>query len=285
MFEWITWENPVAIWWIALSTAGVFNILLWTWTKVYKYRTHSVRNFSKLWNLNENIIWFSALYTFVCAFRSWLPRADVQRICLWDTWFSSVMLGRTIATVAELAFVAQWMIVLKFYGKETNSPITKIIAISILPIITVAEICSWYAVVRTHYIGNVIEESLWAVTYALIGIAICFLVPKLKGALKLAATFAIVGCCLYVAFMVLVDVPMYIERWQADIASQKEYLNLWTGLVDLNTRWHVTYSIDDWKTEIPWQTLYFTFAVLVSIALCYVPLSTSTASRYLKQKN
>ena len=46
---------------------------------------------------------FCAGYVFGCAFRSFLPRADVQRICLFDTWLSSVFVGRTVATVAELA--------------------------------------------------------------------------------------------------------------------------------------------------------------------------------------
>ena len=198
MFNWITWENPVAIWWVALSTAGVFNILLWTWTKVYKFRGLPIASLKEHWNRPENIVWFSALYTFVCAFRSWLPRADVQRIYLWDTWFSSVTVGRTIATVAELAFVIQWMIVIKFYGTETKTSLEIFIAKLIVPLIVIAEICSWYAVIRTHYIGNVIEESLWAVTYAFIGIALIPLIKKLAGALKLSAVFASFGCALYV---------------------------------------------------------------------------------------
>jgi hypothetical protein len=35
-------------------------------------------------------------YVFGCAFRSILPRADVQRICLFDTWLSSVVVGRSV---------------------------------------------------------------------------------------------------------------------------------------------------------------------------------------------
>ncbi len=46
---------------------------------------------------------FCAAYVFGCAFRSLLPRADVQRICLFDTWLSSVMVGRSVATVAEVS--------------------------------------------------------------------------------------------------------------------------------------------------------------------------------------
>ncbi len=53
-----------------------------------------------------------AAYVFGCAFRSFLPRADVQRICLFDHWTSSVAVGRSVATIAEVCFVAQWAIML-----------------------------------------------------------------------------------------------------------------------------------------------------------------------------
>jgi len=72
--------------------------------------------------------------------------------------------------------------------------------------------------------------------------------------------------------MVSVDVPMYLKRLWIDIETQKPLWGLFDGLRDLNTRWVVTHDIAEWKTEIPWQTLYFTVAVLVSIGLCYVPL-------------
>ncbi len=281
MFDWLSWENPVSIWWILLSSAGVVNIAIWFWTRSYAFKDVESKNLSKMWNDRQNIIWFSGIYVFVCAFRSFLPRADVQRICLYDTWFSSVMVGRTVATVAELAFVIQWMIVLKFLATETQSRTALVISQIIVPVIFVAELFSWYAVITTHYLGNAVEESLWAVTYSLILVALVQLWPKLKNALKLAAGFSIFGCILYVLFMVTVDVPMYVNRMLADQTANKIYLGFWEGIQDLNTRWVVTYSIQDWKTEIPWQTLYFTIAVLVSVALCYVPLTRERLKKYL----
>ena len=50
----------------------------------------------------EVMLLLCAAYVFGCAFRSFLPRADVQRICLFDTFWSSVVVGRTVATVAEM---------------------------------------------------------------------------------------------------------------------------------------------------------------------------------------
>ena len=50
----------------------------------------------------------SAFYVFGCAFRSALPVFDVPRITLFNTWLSSVAVGRSVATIAEVCFVAQW---------------------------------------------------------------------------------------------------------------------------------------------------------------------------------
>ncbi len=281
MFAWITWENPVAIWWLILSSIALVNIVFMSWTWIYRYKHTTTNHLHKLWHHHENIIYFCAIYVVVCAFRSVMPRADVQRICLFDTWFSSVFVGRSVATIAELSFIIQWSIVLGFLGREIKSKLVQNISILILILISMAECFSWYAVIRTHYLGNSIEESLWGVSYSLITIAIICLLPKLKGSLKLAGIFSVIGCILYVAFMATVDVPMYIHRLIADNAANKPLLNLASGLLDLNTRWVVTHHIKDWKTEIPWQTLYFTFAVWVSIALCYVPLKSEKIKKYL----
>ncbi len=64
----------------------------------------------------ELMLLLCAAYVFGCAFRSFLPRADVQRICLFDTWLSSVVVGRSVATVAEICFAAQWAIILYQLG-------------------------------------------------------------------------------------------------------------------------------------------------------------------------
>lgn len=262
-FQWITFANPVAIWWCFLTSISIVNILFWGWTWNY-FRSSTSR-------IQCLLIYSSALYVFGCAFRSFLPRADVQRIVLFDTWFSSVLVGRSVATIAELAFVFQWALVLNLVAKSTNSKMVEKISLAIVPTIFLAECFSWFAVITTNYLGNTIEESLWTVTYTLIGISLVLLVPRLKGALKWAAVIAVVGTFAYVVFMSTVDVPMYFHRWQADLASGKEFLGLITGLSDLNARWVLTHDIAAWRDEIPWMSLYFSFAVWTSLALCYVP--------------
>src|SRR5262249_15867847 len=39
----------------------------------------------------------SGVFVAVCAFRSIVPRVDLERQCLWNTPLSSIFLGRTVA--------------------------------------------------------------------------------------------------------------------------------------------------------------------------------------------
>ena len=149
--------------------------------------------------------------------------------------------------------------------------------------IVFAEVCSWYAVITTNYIGNAIEESTWAFTYTLIGVALALLYPKLTGPMKYVTGLSVFGCVLYVAFMVTVDVPMYVNRLMQDIESGKPYLGFVDGFRDLNTRWHVTHDIQEWRSEIPWKSLYFSVAVWVSLALCYVPLTPGRLQKHFRK--
>src|ERR1700676_3602327 len=190
------------------------------------------------------------------------------------------MVGRSIATVAELCFAAQWAIVLYTLGRVANSDTAKNIAKAVVPIIVVAEIFSWSAVITTNYLGNVLENSLWTITFLLIGIALSRLVPRFRGPARFAIAAAAAGIAAYVVFMATVDVPMYFGRWQADLASGKDYLGLFAGLHDVATRWIVNHDIAPWRDEITWMSLYFSMAVWGSLALAGFGLVKHLLPRY-----
>ncbi len=263
-----------------MATVSSINICFWIWTWQYLKRKKSNQ-----FQSSQIVVWLSLVYVFVCAFRSFLPRADVQRICLFDTWFSNVLVGRSLATLAELCFVAQWAIVLNQLSKLTGLSKIEKISKLIIPLIFIAECFSWYAVIRMHYLGNTFEESLWAITYILIAAALIMLLPKAKGAFQYAILFSIVGTLLYVAFMLTVDVPMYFARWQAGAESGQRLFGFSEGLNNLNSRWIVTHEIEQWKTEIPWMSLYFSVAVWTSLALCYVNFSKDQLTKYLNSNS
>ncbi len=209
-----------------------------------------------------------AASVFGCAFRSFLPRADVQRICLFDTWLSSVVIGRSVATAAEICFAAQWAIILHQLGTMTGADTTLNAAWVIVPLILIAECFSWYAVLTTNYFGNAIENSIWAFAFFGVGIGICRLLPEFDGPVRVVLAIATIGITGYLAFLMTVDVPMYLGRWRAEIADGSKLLRPFEGLRDASTRRVVTHDLAEWKDEITWMSLYFSMAVWASLALC-----------------
>ena len=268
------WSKPVLIWWFCLSLVALFNIILW----FISYKL--LKNFHK----NKVLVFLSGLYVFGCAFRSFLPRADVQRLCIFDTWFSNVLLGRSVATMAELAFIVQWAIVLNFLSRSSHSKKIQFVSYCIVPLIIVAECFSWYAVITTNYLGNTVEESLWALTYLIIGLSLLNLLKSFHS-LRMIMTIAAIGCFLYFLFMISIDVPMYFNRWQADLIEQKPLMNFAQGINDLNTRWVVSHSTEEWRQEMPWMSLYFSVAVWVSIGLSWFPKLLSDINRQSDEKS
>jgi hypothetical protein len=262
---WLTWSNPVAVWWIFLITVSAVNVLLWFQLRAFLARWASIARTGML--AAEPLALLSAAYVFGCAFRSIFPRADVERICLFDTWLSSILIGRSVATIAELCFAIQWAIVLHELGRIAHSDTAKNIAKLIVPLIVVAECCSWYAVITTDFLGNILENSCWTVTFVLIAIALVRLLFSFRGVVRWGIAAMAAGVAAYVVFMSTIDVPMYVARWQAASADGSQPLGLAAGLYDVATHWVVTHNIARWNQEIPWMSLYFSVAVWTSLAL------------------
>ena len=72
---------------------------------------------------------------------------------------------------------------------------------------------------------------------------------------------------------------MYVSRWLEDTANGREYLSLAQGLDDVWSRRVVTFAWEEWRTEIPWMSLYFSVGVWCSIALVHAtPLEPTRKS-------
>jgi hypothetical protein len=137
---WLAWSNPLAIWWsfLILVSAGNLVLLLALHSRYRRAGSSRRRDVPAL----DPLFLLCAAYVIGCAFRSILPRADVQRICLFDTWLSSVFIGRSVATVAEMCFIIQWAIVLRTFARVAQADTASNIAKVIVPVIAAAEACS-----------------------------------------------------------------------------------------------------------------------------------------------
>jgi hypothetical protein len=262
-------RSPAVAWWhTSLRAIAVLNVALWSLSAVAVTREDA-------WvHLEPDVCYLqlllSAVYVAGCAFRSVLPVIDIPRLVLIDSRLSSVLVGRSIATVAELCFAAQWALLLHHTALLGRSPFAQAVSFAVVPLIVLAEGCSWYAVLTTEQRAHVAENSLWGLSAALAVAGVLVIGPQ-----QLAALYppVIAGGAAYVAFIFVYDVPMYWSRWLVDQANGRKYLSVADGLVDVCRRWTVSYRWEDWRHEVPWMSLYFTFGVWSSIWLVYASLA------------
>jgi hypothetical protein len=258
--------NKVEMWWYVLCVVSVLNIGAWFLS--YRFLRQNIhRNVPEIIDGRITIAWLSLVYVLVCAFRSFLPRIDIERIVLVDHWLSSVLIGRTLTTFAEIFFIAQCALLLREAGRISDSRFVVLVSMVLIPVIIIAEGFSWYASLTTHYLASVFEESLWALSGFLFLTGLVSLWPNANRAERLSLTMFILLASCFLAFMIIVDVPMYWERYLLDAEAGKNYLSLGQGLQDLSSNYRVSFDLSEWRNEIPWMTLYFTVAVWVSIYL------------------
>src|SRR3974377_2303082 len=99
MSLWRARSNPLAWWGGLLTLASTANIALWLclYREFYEHPTAGIARTSDI----GLMLLLCAAYVFGCAFRSVLPRADVQRICLFDTWFSAWFVGARVGPAPQ----------------------------------------------------------------------------------------------------------------------------------------------------------------------------------------
>jgi hypothetical protein len=254
-------------WWTLLRAVSAFNVLAWLLAAAWLWDRARTRGEASLWPSWRWQLLLSAGYVAGCAWRSLLPVYDVPRLVLVDSWWSSVLVGRSVATFAELCFAAQWALILRDTGRAAGSRFAVTTSRVVLPAIAMAEVGSWYSVLTTSNLGHVIEESLWGLTAALLLAGVVALWPRVERAMRPPLAFWGVAATVYVGYMFGVDVPMYWSRWLADEMYGRDYLDLAQGLADVSTSWVVSHRWDDWKSEVTWMSLYFSAAVWMSIGL------------------
>lgn len=265
-------SHAVVRWHSLLRAVAVLNLALWSLSAIAVTRgpAGSPNEADGIAHLQ---LLLSAAYVLGCAFRSLFPVYDIPRIVLVDSRLSSVVVGRSVATVAEVCFAAQWALLLHNTAALSHNSFAEAISLVIVPFIVIAEVCSWHAVLTTAQRGHVVENSLWGLSAAA-GIAGLLMIgPRRLAALYPPMIAWCIGGAAYVAFIFFLDVPMYWSRWLADQASGRRYLSISEGMVDVCRRWAVSYRWGDWKDEVLWMSLYFSVGVWSSISLVYASIA------------
>ena len=249
-------DPKLTVWLVSLAALAAFNVGAWIWIARYT----SLRT-----PYAEVQLLLSGIYVAVCGFRSLFPRVDLERVCLWDTWLSAILLGRTAATIAELCFALQCALFVGRLSELTGMPLLQVAGHVFVPLAIIAEVVCWYAVLSLNHIGHVIEESLWALMMLILSVAVGTAALAVEGPLR---SMLIAGFLVYAVgawLTINCDVRMYVRRWRAPADGAR--LTLATGLRDSQRRRLPTLAWDVWREEVPWMTLYFSIGVWTSLAM------------------
>lgn len=246
-------------WWRLLSLVSAANVLGWAliaWLLRDSASHYVARQLA-----------LSGIFVAVCAFRSAFPRVDLERRCLVDTPLSSIFLGRSVATVAELAFATQCALLVERLAALSGHPLVRLIGLCIVPIVFLAQLACWYAVVSLNHIGHAIEELLWAAMLVLLaaGLGLAWM----AGASATLDAVGIAACAGALVVMLAVDVPMYLERWRTSRRQRVRFLPLAEGVRDSWQRRQLANSWSEWRPEVPWMSLYFTAGVWLSLGFVF----------------
>jgi hypothetical protein len=240
---------------------AVVNLCVWIWALI----VHSeMQNFS----FAQPIL--SGLYVAVCAFRSFYPRIDLERYCLFDTPLSSIVLGRSLATIAEICFSLQCALLIYDLGIYLESLLITNIAWSLVPIIVLAQISCWYGALTLNHFWHGVEELLWTVMIALAAACLIIGFILLTGPLKIVMGLGILSCIAAAYIMVFVDIPMYFSRTRDHVDKGRRFLRLDEGIRDAASRRVQTADWAIWKQEVVWISTYFTFGVWLSIGMIFI---------------
>jgi len=90
------------------------------------------------------------LFTAINLYQAVLPRNDAARICMYDSPLSTPLLGRSLATIGEVAFAEQ-------LERYTNVP-------GIIETTLVANWLCWLGCLTGWQVYHVFEKALWMIT-------------------------------------------------------------------------------------------------------------------------
>jgi hypothetical protein len=153
---------PVLIWWGCLSAVAALNcgVLLRSARSSLSSNRHCLPPWLR--SIRDRQYAMSSTYVYGCAYRSILPCHHTLRRVLVRSIASTGLVGRAVATIAELGVAEQASLLLREIGIATDDGTTIATSRVIVPILLVAEISSWYACATTNYVGSIVEEGLWA---------------------------------------------------------------------------------------------------------------------------
>ncbi|GMH88334.1 hypothetical protein TL16_g11128 [Triparma laevis f. inornata] len=278
-------DTPTAIWYGLLCLITALNIVF-TY-KTYKNQKWSTTNTST-YAYQSNLFYLSLPFIFECGYRSVLPRVDIPRLCFFDCWPNMILFGRLSAFIGEWCWMLQISLVLQKVLEElqTINPkssscdsvgVAARIAKLIPYMCLLAECFGTTGPVTSNNLWCIFEASTWTTMYILTTFCAYTLrsnlsnLPESNSTVSRFANVLMIAGFIYIPYMVFINIPLYVQRYQEDTANGVTYLTFEQGLPDIAACHSASQVWEDWKDDAGWMVGYFGPAVWSSIWLMNAP--------------
>ncbi|GMI43156.1 hypothetical protein TrCOL_g12189 [Triparma columacea] len=278
-------ETETAVWYGLLCVFAAFNVVLTIREyKKQKWSTSDVLDYG----YQSKMFYLCIPFVFECAYRSVLPRIDIPRMCFFDVWPNMVLFGRLSAFVGEWCWMLQISLALqKILGEldivtEKKGCCTSLVAArrvaSLLPFICLLAECFGTAgPVTTNNLWCIFEACTWTTMFTITTLCALIVRRSLKeigGSNKAVSRFnnvLILTGFVYVPYMLISNIPLYVQRYHEDQDNGVEYISFSEGLPDIAYCHDASTKWEDWKEDAGWMVGYFGPAVWTSVWLMNAP--------------
>ena len=247
-------------WWRGLCVLAIVNVC--AWLVAWRLGGSSIYATAHLY--------LSGVYVLVCAYRSVFPRVDLERLVVVDSGLSSIFIGRSAATVAEICFGLQLGLLVHQLGGQAGLPWVQNGAWVIPAFTAAAQLFCWHSVLTLNHITQALEEFLWALGLAWMAALLAVVALDTSGTVSAIAGIGMAMSIIFVAYVICVDIPMYVRRFRAGKAIGQKYLSVTQGVRDALERRVLNHDWQHWKSDAAWLTPYFSVGVWVSLSLVFV---------------
>lgn len=215
------------------------------------------------------------------AWRSVFPSLYLQRFVFWDTPLNAILVDRTWACLGELS----WAYQIGYAIRQVDRDVTmtgggkvwvQVSGWLLFLVYVVAECISYYNTATTNEFWAAMEVIVDGLSFLLAAPACVYLTLAMPGKVfgssgKFFTTIMSVVCVVYPLYNIVIDAPMYFQRYAEDQAANKTYLPFVEGLVDAAVRRVPTHNLTDWSGDMGWMTAYFSVGSWTGILLMFGP--------------
>jgi len=190
-----------------------------------------------------------------------------------DSRLSSIFLGRCAATVAEICFGLQLGLLIHQLGGHAGLPWVQHTAWVITFCTIVAQVFCWHSILTLNHITQAVESFLWAAGFSWMAGLLTIIAMDTSGLIRMLAIAGTIGSVAFVAYAIMVDIPLYLRRFHSRRALGQQYLSVAQGARDAWGRREMSRNWESWRDDALWLTPYFSVGAWISMGLVFLPLA------------